>query len=334
MAEKKKKPKKKAEPSNLRKDIKRLKTQVKAGTGIANDLLGEIGFLGRVDENPTWEMNDILSRLKNESYIGGQTAEQIALANAFDQEYANSRNISPLMQESLDLARQGLGGLTAEENTAMNESLMRDADRAFQGGLRGVAGYRAGSGLAGNVGNPLAQRLVNDYTQQGYEAAQQTALKNIDVQNQRRGAFYDLSTLVDKNQFDRAQSTLGARAGWEQYRDQDRMGRFNNYINQVNNVQSDNLNRQLVNKNLLSSEISSRLGVQLGIPQFLEGMQAQRDSNSLAEKSIEAAKMQAQHLIAPNVLATPGVPQGTQPTVDSNGFVSIARTDIPVNTRV
>jgi hypothetical protein len=319
--------------------------QIRQGQQLgANELGLGPGFLGRL-QDPQLSGNfpgviqdpaELLARFYGESFIGGQNTSQQDLSldllqqlaqssgqvspelqeiqNLLMQEFNNARNIDPALQEALGLRREALQGLSSPELTALQESLTRDANRAFTGGLRTGAGQAS---LGGRQGiSPTMQRdLFDDLTRAQLGAAQDTLLADVDVRRQALGGFEDLARHIDTSKFDRAQQTLGNVGDFNTLIDQlmfnkalqsrglfnqaveqnvganraDRENRLLSFRDELQRQQNYNLQRQLINMNNLASEISARTGVSMGIPAFLEQQRANRAAEALQKQAIGAA---------------------------------------------
>lgn len=153
---------------------------------------GMLDPLGRIDAGRSSEIADLIS------------GRQRMVDQASQRDPAEER-LRAMMEG-------GLGGLTAEENTALREGAQSEVDRNFASQLRALAGYSGQRGLAG-----LSQAGINDLSANRLDAQRNLErdilIKNIDIQNERRKAYGDYLDALVSGEFDRASK---ARADLEQ----------------------------------------------------------------------------------------------------------------------
>lgn len=100
--------------------------------------------------------------------------------------------LDPLVQEAIDRARSGLGGLNSAENVALNEQALAGANQDFNSANRALAAATGGSFARGGAANALSRSIANDYAKSLAAGRQNQLLANIDIQNQRSAAYNDL----------------------------------------------------------------------------------------------------------------------------------------------
>jgi hypothetical protein len=69
----------------------------------------------------------------------------------------------------------------------------------------------------------------------------------------------------------------------------DRMARLQNYQDELFRTKADNFQRVTTNINTNAAELSSRTGVVLGVPQYLESVRTSREANDISRKAVDAA---------------------------------------------
>lgn len=115
-------------------------------------------------------------------------------------------------QETKDILGKlasGMDGLTAAENQGMREQAQREVDRQYQGALRNLATQQARSGVRG--ASATAQNINTERArgQQQSELEQDIMLKNIDIQDRRRGAYADYLAGTEASEFGRRMDAEG-----------------------------------------------------------------------------------------------------------------------------
>jgi len=238
------------------------------------------------------------------------TTDVINRARSFSD---SSGLISPDIALALQKMREGLSGLSSTENTALYEQLTNEAKRSFGGAARVAAGRAGVSG----VRDPSYMRtLANDYLRAKMEGAQKVLLSNVDVQDKRLGDFAGYSRNIASDVFGRQKDALSLygdqvgnaetnefnqklasrqayNSGVEASRfnlNNDRAQRLANWSSSVNTARTQQLNRSTTNMNTLASEIATKIGIVLGIPQYIMGDRAADEANKIAREAVNASK--------------------------------------------
>lgn len=107
------------------------------------------------------------------------------------------------MSDTIALMKQGLAGLSATENQALRETAAREVDRQFQSAQRNLANAQARS----QIGSAAAAAQVGSLGSQRGAAQSQMEqdllVKNIDIQDKRRGAYANLLGGQEEAEFGR-----------------------------------------------------------------------------------------------------------------------------------
>lgn len=98
------------------------------------------------------------------------------------------------IQALIDARQSGLGGLTAEENNALQSQYLNSIGRGEQTALRQLRGIQGQSGLSGGLASAQQAGLLNQFNQQRAQADQELFLKNIMAKQEARNALEGLVT--------------------------------------------------------------------------------------------------------------------------------------------
>lgn len=320
--------------SDIQRRIKEFDTLTDAGKAQADKLLGKDWALPKLDENISPDQQRILdaaasdyaksgvntadqvSAIKNlqdlAATAGSRSSETSSLLDALRTRAGQAGTLSGDTQLALEKMRAGLGGLTAEENTAFNEQLMGDTNRAFQGLNRNVSAMGAASGM---VNPSTVRQLASDYMRARISGDQQTMLNNASVKDARLKTFGDYANTIandmatregnayslygnalsgtETNEFNqRLSSGQALNSAVETNTNNlktDQLARLQTWGQSVNSARQDQFNRATTNLNTLASEISTKLGIQLGVPQYILGDRASSEANRISEKAVDKA---------------------------------------------
>lgn len=161
------------------------------GQKLINQFLPDINALGTLDASRSAEMQNLIN-------------QQQAFADLAGTRSADS-------QMSIDLAKQGLGGLSAAENDALRARGFEGLNRAFQGGQRALARFQ-GRGGAGGFGSAAGFGQFRDLARDRMAGVQglerDIMLENINIQNQRRNALANLIGATEGREFGQQQQAL------------------------------------------------------------------------------------------------------------------------------
>lgn len=159
-------------------DVNRLAAQTKLGEEFGNSVIKSQGlegdFLGRVDTGPSAATLDA-------------TAKNKALAD-------NAGNLTANEQEAIDRNRAALGGLNAQENTALREQGEAGLDSTMQTLMRKQASNNAASGIQGSAAGARYNPIYRDRMEQGRGLQRDVLVANIAEKARARQAFTDLVT--------------------------------------------------------------------------------------------------------------------------------------------
>lgn len=186
--------------------------------------------------------------------------------------YGRSLQRDPDQQALLDLLKGGLGGLTAEENTALRESQEEGINRDFATQLRALASRNAQAGVRGGAAQAGALDLGAERLQAQRGLGMDILAKNIDVQNDRRQAFGDFLNQLVTGEFNR------------------QGGALNSLENTTQGARLDELNRQLFNLGQDEKQQAGRSSTLFGLVGLRGGRRAQKKAFSLEQQRIEAEK--------------------------------------------
>ena len=202
------------------------------------------------NQNMSPESRALLERELNFSNTAGQVSPTLANIQALlRSEYDRSREVSPEAQDVLARRQAALPGLTSPENTALWESMTRDLNKEFGGGVRAISGAQAARGQQGPTTTNAYRSLINDFSTQKSNAAQDLLVKNVDIKNRALSDLEGLVNYLDQAKFGRAQQTLGSYGDFSRYLDDEMFNRelnaMNLYGTNLQNMEQNLFNRQL-----------------------------------------------------------------------------------------
>lgn len=259
--------------------------------------------------------------------LGGLTSEE---AQAFLESATDDTNRA-FSGGLRDLA--GAGALSgAGMNSALMSQLVDNYSRAQLGARNDLAVKNIGiqDQRLGAFSN-LAQSVDDT----GYARAQDT-LKNLgdfrsylDKLRYDRGVdttnlFEQSVAGAENDEFNRGMAAKSQYAGAVEANEQnnraDRMDRLKNYQDELFRTRQDNFQRATTNLNTNAAEISTRLGVTLGVPEYLQSVRTDRNATDVAKAQIKAAGGSTEGIgakSAPISGATPLGLDGTQQNTSS-----------------
>lgn len=150
----------------------------------------------------------------SEGYVGRRTDQQREALSRLESEVERAQQRSQETRDILSTLQGGLAGLNASENVALREQAQREVDRQYQGAVRDLTKAQArfgarGASAAAQLSNTQRQRMD---TQSQLE--QDLLVRNIDVQDRRRGQYADYLRALEGDESARRSLALG------QYTDQ------------------------------------------------------------------------------------------------------------------
>lgn len=165
---------------------------IQLGTDYGNKLIDQLGlggqFIPRVQEGPSDTYYNDLSNLRS---LAG-----------------NAGNLSPLDNESLDVARAALPGLDAQENAALRSAAVADVDRQFGQAKQQLLRYQGGMFAPAQRAAQIAQ-LGGARVGAQRTLARDLLIQNIQEKKDARNAFTNLTQQVGSRADSRVQNLQG-----------------------------------------------------------------------------------------------------------------------------
>jgi len=270
----------------------------KLGDALGQKFLPNVDAIGGlVDENRSDEMNSLLKRFEEQANTAGQRPEDI--------------------QAIIDKMQGGLGGLMADEQTAIREASQRELDRDLATQRRALASLQGASGVRGAAGGAQFRDLARERFRAQQQMEQDLQVQNIDIQNQRREYLSKFLGDQTQNEFER-----GAEA-------------LRNFGDATTFARGDELNRQLLNDEQMRRLAAGRAGLWFGGVDLGQSRRNDNRNFRLAQDNVNIARDFANRpqpdfsnlfqFQQPGSLQNPGnLPPNTQPiqkpTPGNTGF--------------
>lgn len=136
--------------------------------------------LDRLSEGMSPEFDSALQMMKDHLGVSDEEAAQLRNLQQAQARTAETQSI-------LDMMKGGLAGISAEENTALRENAKAATDSAFQTAIGNIQRQAAGRR---NIFTSAALAKANqDFTKTRAIQENDLAVKNLDIQDQRRNAY-------------------------------------------------------------------------------------------------------------------------------------------------
>lgn len=259
------------------------------------------GMLGRLDENVMGdpEVANILGMARrNAENDAPELAETYGIAK---DEYGRARELTPLEQEMLAVARQQAKGLDPTQLTALREGGSYDAqgnftpgdvalNRALNNTMRSVQANNLVSGIRGRAGTIAAQPAMAARMAAGADLERRLILDDFNAKNAGQQFLTKTLGSVNEGMDKRVSLALEAMGRGATALENSRMNRFNNYSNVVSNIRNDVLYRQQFNLNQIAAENAGMLGGIFGGGQFAATQQGSKQSFDLASDQLDYFK--------------------------------------------
>lgn len=186
------------------------------GQKLVDQFLPDIETLGTVDSSRAPEVQDLINQQSAMADFAGERSQEV--------------------QQGIQLAQQGLGGLTAQENDALRAQATRGLDRNFLASQRALANAQRRAGVMGAAGTAQFRDLAFQQGQAQRDLERDILLQNIAIQDQRRNAFNNLMQQVESREFGQQQQALGQLQGLTQQARGDELARQQFNIGQQANL--------------------------------------------------------------------------------------------------
>jgi hypothetical protein len=259
-----------------------LSKQIRQGEAFGESLierfLPDIETLGTVDADRSEEVQNLIN-------------QQSAFADQ-----AGTR--SDEATQAVELAQQGLGGLTAAENDALRAQGFQGLDRSFQAGQRALARAQGRSGVRGAAGAAQARDLIRDRGDAVRGLERDILLENIGIQDARRNAFANLIAQQEGREFAQQQAALQGLQGLTQSARQDELARQQFNLGQQANLLSGQQALFFGGQGLIDARRNAIQNARLARQQ----QQAAIDNANAQAQAAQQAAMAQQALIAQNAL--------------------------------
>lgn len=202
------------------------KAQAKENASIANDFKnasdvyassGLQQTLGRQDPNVPQDQLDFLKTLSGQvdpnsaNYAGKRSQEmtdQLGLMQSMQGRTQETADLLKMMQG-------GLAGLNAQENQALREQANRENTRAYQTALSNLQANQAKMGVRGAAAAAQMFQANKGFMQQRDQTEQDLLVKNIDIQDKRRGQYADVLGGAETREAQRRNDYSSALTGAE-----------------------------------------------------------------------------------------------------------------------
>lgn len=259
----------------------------------------------------TDDQNHAISTLKGLSDTAGTRTDDVKYGiDSAKSDYEKSKEMDPNVQKGINYLDDATQGLDSADSQSYWEYLTKDLNRSYAGALSDASAAAASNGIS----NPaVSGQIADNFLQGNLDARNTLAVQNIGIKNAAKGAFADYVRQVhndmtkntsdalslydntvntaETNEFNQKLSSgqaynSAAEANSVNNRN-DKIARLNAFGNELARTRTDNLNRVLSNINTLASEISTKTGIVMGVPEYLAASKAQRDANALANKTID-----------------------------------------------
>jgi len=259
----------------------------------------------------TSDQDAAIKNLKDLSDSAGARTKEVQDGIDFARsDYEKSKTIDPNVQKGIDYLDEATQGLDSAESQAYWEYLTKDLNRSYAGALNDASAAAASRGIGNSA---VSGQIADNFLQGNLDARNTLAVQNIDIKNKAKGSFADYVRNVNNdmtrnsadalslygnsvnaaetNEFNQklssGQAFNSASEANSVNNRNDKIARLNAFGNEIARTRTDHLNRVLSNINTLASEISTRTGIVMGVPEYLAASKAQRDANSLANKTID-----------------------------------------------
>lgn len=232
---------------------------------------------------------------------GKRSAEQSA-ALADMQRHAGR---SDEMGRQLSRLEGGLGGLNADENRGLREqglqSIMSDDETQRQQFLRGAGGRVGGAAFAANLAN---MSRANQQNKRDLE--RDIMLKNIDIQDRRRGQYGEALTGAEAAENARRtgyQTALGGQEKQEFDQKSTAMDKFTQAGKDISDLRD---RREADNVNLSLDERGQNINAVTGLASLYTGATAANQSTKVLQDQFDRTKSRGGYSAQPNPAAAGG----------------------------
>lgn len=155
----------------------------------------------------------------------GRSSEISSLIDSRQDEYDRSLARDPEQESLLNLLKGGLGGLTAQENTAFRERGEAGLDRTYAQGARSLASTIGSRGVRGAAATAGLRDLNFDRGAAQGDLERDLQIANIQLQDQRRNDFSGFLDSLITGESDRRGAALSGLESTTASARQDELGR-------------------------------------------------------------------------------------------------------------
>lgn len=209
------------------------------------------------------------------------------------------------MGRQLNRLEGGLGGLNADENRGLREqglqSIMSDDETQRQQFMRGAGGRVGGAAFAANLAN---MGRANQQNKRDLE--RDIMLKNIDIQDRRRGQYGEALTGAEAAEAARRTGYQGALSGQEKQEFDQKGTAMDKFTAAGKDISDLRDRREADNVNLSLDEQSNRINAVTGLAGLYTGATAAAGSNKVLSDQIAKTPSRSRTNVQPNPAAGGG----------------------------
>lgn len=176
--------------------VKKLLGPDARGAKVLSDRFFQDGSLGRVEENRTGEVQDVLDKSK-----------------ALEELYRTQPR-SAEQQDIVARRKAGLEGYTSEELQGQREAANRESYDAYKGRLGELTSRQASSGFSGPAQAGAQAFLERDLARGLARSEQDLFIKNADERQKRLGEYGDVVSGLESEEYNRRRGTLQDYEGY------------------------------------------------------------------------------------------------------------------------
>lgn len=259
-------------------ESKKLYRGVKRDFNQGNKIVGELGLdqpLSRLDESLIAPLADP----RSSAYAGNRSDETKWSIEALQKQVENSGKRSEEMKKVLGLMEQGLAGLSSQENQALREQAAREVDREYQNAVRQLSQAQAKRNVFGASATAQMRNLNKDRMDTQSKMEQDLLVKNIDIQDRRRGEYAQTLGGQEQSEWQRTADSLTAYGQGTQQAEADEWSRAMDARNELNDVRKTNLDQE-------AKDRAAKIGLITGVVNYGQAKKTGKRNYDLAKEGL------------------------------------------------